>query len=113
MKDKLIEKLKDALNKIANPTTYLLEYAKKEGMNPDGIMIVKLANDSNWLKSEAQKSLDEISALEKQIEDKSKSADIIQKIEDYAQELMVNRDYYSRAYIIGHLVEKVKSLINT
>lgn len=47
-----------------------------------------------------------------QIEDKPKSADIIQKIEDYAQELMVNRDYYSRAYIIGHLVEKVKSLIN-
>jgi len=50
-------RLRQALQKIANPIGYFQEYAKQEGRQIDGHMAVQISNDAGWLKSEAAKAL--------------------------------------------------------
>lgn len=52
-----IERLRAALQKIANPIGYLQEYAKQEGRQLDGHVAVQISKDAGWLKSEAAKAL--------------------------------------------------------
>jgi len=51
------ERLRDALQKIANPIGYFREYAKQEGRELDGHMAVQISKDPGWLSSEAAKAL--------------------------------------------------------
>jgi hypothetical protein len=49
--------LKEALNKIANPISYLRESANNAGGVLDGSVAVSLSNSANWLKSIADDAL--------------------------------------------------------
>lgn len=51
------ERLRAALQKIANPIGYFQEYAKQEGRQIDGHMAVQISKDPGWLSSEAAKAL--------------------------------------------------------
>jgi hypothetical protein len=51
------ERLRSALQKIANPIGYFQEYAKQEGRQIDGHMAVQISKDPGWLSSEAAKAL--------------------------------------------------------
>jgi hypothetical protein len=51
------ERLRAALQKIANPIGYFQEYAKQEGREIDGHMAVQISKDPGWLSSEAAKAL--------------------------------------------------------
>lgn len=65
-KDKLIiEKLKVALDKIANPIKFMQDNLK-EGESLNGLMALQLANSPIWLKQIAEDALSEISSLESQ-----------------------------------------------
>lgn len=52
--------MQEALYKIANTISYLQEEAEKEGNKLDGMAAISLANDSNWLRSIAQKALTQV-----------------------------------------------------
>jgi hypothetical protein len=51
------DRLRAALRKIANPIGYFQEYAKQEGRQIDGHMVIQISKDPGWLSSEAAKAL--------------------------------------------------------
>lgn len=99
MKDKLIEKQREYIELLGKEINELGVPAYLHGWRS------KRYEDGVKIRAE-------ISALEKQIDKENKSFPI-DEFKEYAQSLMTDRDHYSRAYIIEHLVDKVKSLINT
>lgn len=59
-RDKLIEensRLREELDKIANPITYFQKEAQAQGGVLNGGMAALLANDANWLRSVAKEAL--------------------------------------------------------
>jgi hypothetical protein len=75
-KDKLIEKQREALSKIAFPLKYLKDKADKEGATLNGMMALQICQDANWLKQIAEDCLmetDELEAKMKEVTD----ADIV------------------------------------
>lgn len=56
-----MNKLKQALHDIANPIEYLKRLTKEAGpeYRLDGVMAVKLASDPNFLRSIAEKALND------------------------------------------------------
>jgi hypothetical protein len=50
----------EALTKIAFPVSYLQDEAKKEGAQLNGQIALQLSGNADWLKSIAQKCLEEI-----------------------------------------------------
>lgn len=52
-----IERLRAALQRIADPIQYLQEYAKERGREVNGRMAVHIASDPNWMKNEAAMAL--------------------------------------------------------
>ncbi|MFA5195583.1 MAG: hypothetical protein WC401_07275 [Bacteroidales bacterium] len=63
-KDKLIEKQREALRKIAFPLKYLKDKADKEGAIFNGMMALQICQDANWLKQIAKDCLMETGELE-------------------------------------------------
>jgi hypothetical protein len=51
------DRLRAALRKIANPIGYFQEYAKQEGRQIDGHMVIQISKDPGWLSSEAAQAL--------------------------------------------------------
>lgn len=52
-----LERMQKALEKIANPILFFQQYAKQEGRQLDGQVVVQLANNSAWLRNEAASAL--------------------------------------------------------
>jgi predicted nucleic acid-binding Zn-ribbon protein len=57
-KDDRIKALEDALNKIADPISYLQSKAEKEGKQLDGQMVIAFSNSANCLKDIARAALE-------------------------------------------------------
>ena len=71
-KDKLIEKQREALSKIAFPLKYLKDKADKEDATLNGMMALQICQDANWLKQIAEDCLmetDELEAKMKEVTD--------------------------------------------
>ena len=64
--EELIEKYKDALEKIANPIGWMQNDAEKRGLRLDGMWAIKLAEDHNYLREIASKALSELAELKEQ-----------------------------------------------
>jgi hypothetical protein len=74
-KDKIIEKQKEALNKIAFPIKYLNEKAKSEGVQLNDMMTLQICQDANWLKQIAEDCILEIESLESELVKEHKGID--------------------------------------
>lgn len=59
-KQREVDELREALNKIAYPVKYLQAEAEKEGNQLNGIYAAQLSNDANWLKEIARQILSKL-----------------------------------------------------
>lgn len=53
-----VERLRDALERIANPLKFIQESAERAGMSLDGRVAAQLASDAGWLKGIAKRALE-------------------------------------------------------
>ena len=57
---KKLETTKQALQKIANPISFMREEAEKNGYKLDGVMAIKLSEDHNYLKEIARQAIEKV-----------------------------------------------------